>query len=437
MNPKILILIIVLLIFSTITYANNIFKQESLEAYWKMDELSGDRVDSHGVYHLSPYEGDPASGTGKFGNAINFKKTKAKLIHNTVPTNMKININNFAISCWVNIGNNSDGSLVLKGGSPAILKLESRNNEHYPRFSVKDYYGNQFVQGMNEYPIIQGKWHHIVAISNYFQPPIGQHLWGMYLFLDGQRDQYQNDFVNRPDNYRDYVVFGASSYMDLTFNGSLDECALWNNILFTSTSEINEFAQNLYNQGNGVTYEEIVDYNCGDGFQRSIEECDDGNNLDGDGCSSKCKEECGPCPQYSSPPPGWCSEGVIVPRGPDECGCARPASCEAIVCGDELQQGNEECDDGNTNNNDGCSSTCKLERCGDNIVQSSEDCDYGDFNSNEVCRSRPEYFCTYCTTDCKEGININRPRILSDFNGWVQNSNTQIISITTNIENNN
>merc|ERR1711861_70327 len=31
------------------------------------------------------------------------------------------------------------------------------------------------------------------------------------------------------------------------------------------------------------------------------------------------------------------------------------------TCGDGKREGNEECDDGNTNSNDGCSATCKVE----------------------------------------------------------------------------
>lgn len=51
-------------------------------------------------------------------------------------------------------------------------------------------------------------------------------------------------------------------------------------------------------------------------------------------------------------------------------------SClQANVCGDGQQEGTEACDDGNTTNNDGCSSTCAIERCGDGIVQTGEACD--------------------------------------------------------------
>ncbi|MDH5718175.1 MAG: DUF4215 domain-containing protein [Spirochaetia bacterium] len=46
-------------------------------------------------------------------------------------------------------------------------------------------------------------------------------------------------------------------------------------------------------------------------------------------------------------------------------------------CGNDKLDTGEECDDGNTNNNDGCSSVCKYEKCGDGVLQEDETCDDG------------------------------------------------------------
>ncbi|HDP73556.1 MAG TPA: DUF4215 domain-containing protein, partial [Candidatus Woesearchaeota archaeon] len=87
---------------------------------------------------------------------------------------------------------------------------------------------------------------------------------------------------------------------------------------------------------------------CGDGVIEGDEQCDDGNTLDGDGCSSTCEVES-----------GWlCSPSFLPsiildePAGPSEC---------SPVCGDGFIIGDEECDDGNTLYGDGCSSTCEVE----------------------------------------------------------------------------
>ncbi|MBI1818052.1 MAG: DUF4215 domain-containing protein [Deltaproteobacteria bacterium] len=75
---------------------------------------------------------------------------------------------------------------------------------------------------------------------------------------------------------------------------------------------------------------------CGNGVVEFGEQCDDGNTLNGDGCSATCSTETG----YS---------------------CAgSPSVCNAI-CGDGFVTGVEQCDDGNTNPDDGCSATCAVE----------------------------------------------------------------------------
>ena len=71
---------------------------------------------------------------------------------------------------------------------------------------------------------------------------------------------------------------------------------------------------------------------CGDGKKEGAEACDDGNVVDGDGCSASCALE----PD--------CSTGTCVSK-----------------CGDAIKLGSEECDDGNTQDGDGCSHSCQKE----------------------------------------------------------------------------
>ncbi len=62
------------------------------------------------------------------------------------------------------------------------------------------------------------------------------------------------------------------------------------------------------------------------------------------------------------------------------------------VCGNGVREGAEECDDGNGDNTDACSSTCQTARCGDGFVrQGVEQCDDGN--------ATPADGCTACTTD--------------------------------------
>ncbi len=96
-------------------------------------------------------------------------------------------------------------------------------------------------------------------------------------------------------------------------------------------------------------YWEVCRGVCGDGVvsPNNGEECDDGNNEDGDGCSASCKKE-------------------------------------PVVCGNGILELGEECDDGNLVDGDGCTSTCIVEFCGDGIVQPAlgEVCDEGSSNGD-------------------------------------------------------
>jgi cysteine-rich repeat protein len=55
------------------------------------------------------------------------------------------------------------------------------------------------------------------------------------------------------------------------------------------------------------------------------------------------------------------------------------------ICGNGMQQGSEECDDGNTNDADGCRTNCMLPRCGDGVVQTGEECDDGNPSNDDGC----------------------------------------------------
>lgn len=87
---------------------------------------------------------------------------------------------------------------------------------------------------------------------------------------------------------------------------------------------------------------------CGNGVTEllgtiKIEECDDGNNIDGDGCSARCLFE---------------------------------------RCGNKRIDPGEQCDDGNNIDGDGCSACCTLEKCGNDIPDLNEECDEGKDNGS-------------------------------------------------------
>ena len=116
---------------------------------------------------------------------------------------------------------------------------------------------------------------------------------------------------------------------------------------------------------------------CGNGVQEPGEYCDDGNLDETDGCKSDCSQSCMPGPDgdqsctdyiFCNGPEVCQTNGTCGPSTsmPDGTLCGQNKHCQngtctdtPTVCGDGLIiRPEEECDDGNTYDNDGCDSNC-------------------------------------------------------------------------------
>ena len=176
---------------------------------------------------------------------------------------------------------------------------------------------------------------------------------------------------------------------------------------------------------------------CGDGVLTPDEACDDGNQVDMDGCLGNCL---GVDAGFTCPKPGEacrpfarCGDGVVA--FPEQCddgavaagdGCSvtckieigfkcagAPSQCSATTCGDGKIEGAETCDDGNSAPLDGCSPDCVGEpdcaagacvsACGDGIVLAPETCDDGNTlpgdGCSATCQAEAGYECVQ-DTDC-------------------------------------
>lgn len=141
---------------------------------------------------------------------------------------------------------------------------------------------------------------------------------------------------------------------------------------------------------------------CGNGAVETVwlpsgtprdEPCDDGNDVDGDGCTSQCEVE----------------TGYACSGAPSLCG---------PICGDGLIVGGEGCDDGNDDDSDGCASTCFVEDgwscagelsacapiCGDGLIRGTEECD--DAAANGTAASCCTGTCTFQPSgaECDDGL---------------------------------
>jgi fibro-slime domain-containing protein len=187
---------------------------------------------------------------------------------------------------------------------------------------------------------------------------------------------------------------------------------------------------------------------CGNSSVEGAEDCDDGNTVPGDGCSTECRQEA----DWICETPGQpcrstveCGDGRI--SGNEECddfnkdnedGCSADCKVEKgwtcpgagvrcqPKCGDGSQKGEEQCDDGNSDPGDGCSDTCKVEDgyacpnagepchktvCGDGNKEGAESCDDSNTLPNDGCTMdcKAEPVCVGtegCSSPCGDGLKL-------------------------------
>jgi len=151
---------------------------------------------------------------------------------------------------------------------------------------------------------------------------------------------------------------------------------------------------------------------CGDRVIEPPETCDDGNTTNGDTCPSDCTLPV-------------CNDGVI--ESPETCdppdGTLCGPTCQAIpvVCGNGIPQGAEECDDGNTIDDDECTNACTLpSECGNMEVEPGEDCEPpntatcdADCNNITACgqcestQFPPVPDCAMAVSNCENAVGVS------------------------------
>jgi cysteine-rich repeat protein len=70
---------------------------------------------------------------------------------------------------------------------------------------------------------------------------------------------------------------------------------------------------------------------CGDGLADAGEDCDDGNLIDGDGCSSSCQKEC-VNPASDCPAPSQCKDAICVPTSGGGATCGTSSKSDGTAC---------------------------------------------------------------------------------------------------------
>jgi cysteine-rich repeat protein len=164
----------------------------------------------------------------------------------------------------------------------------------------------------------------------------------------------------------------------------------------SQTSALNDKLDAFNNGKIGPGHCEKDDDDDDDGDDDDDDSCD--NDTDGDGhCDGDedgdhdeddtCEQDEPVCGNGTAEGAEACDDGNTT--NGDGCSSTCTVEEHVCVCGDGVKDVTEACDDGNTANGDGCSSTCTIELpvCGNGVIETGETCDDGNTNNGDGCSS--------------------------------------------------
>ncbi|HSA58116.1 MAG TPA: DUF4215 domain-containing protein [bacterium] len=223
--------------------------------------------------------------------------------------------------------------------------------------------GNIAADGADGHGLFTSGGHnHVGDSSGFFMSPISGDLYDQPAGLDAWVDDSPTDVTTAGTGH--FPLQAASLNVDSadgTGCPSIDQIQV-------NRDEDRDFLMEFEECSKGA-----IEYNdvCGDGRVEvnNGETCDDGNAVDGDGCSANCASE---------------------------------------VCGDGTVQLAEECDDGNTESGDGCEADCTVTTtpegaiCGNGTVEGGEECDNGEGLNDDTVPNACRQNCT--NPVCGDGV---------------------------------
>jgi hypothetical protein len=215
---------------------------DGLVSYWKLDEASGNAVDSHTGSNDGTVTGATYGATGLINDAFSFDGTNDYVAIGN-PANLQLQA--MSISCWVNTSSNTR-SIITKGnnsrGDPDERDWDIYGNGTNLIFAISN--GSGYIAtAAAAWPDMSSGFHHIVCT---WDGTTGANK--VIIYVDG--NSFATDTASATNNANANILYlgGKESTAAYEFSGTLDEVGIWN-VELSSTK-----VTALYNSGSGLAY---------------------------------------------------------------------------------------------------------------------------------------------------------------------------------------
>lgn len=225
---------------------------DGLVSYWKLDEASGTRADSHGSNDLTD-NNTVGSTTGKINDAANFVLANSEYLSSAAST-LDCGTGSMTHAFWLHIDDMSGTRvLVSKGaGNNGSAALAAGYNLQLLATGVLRFvFGDltntaRLVLDSDPGELVADTTYHLAMV-------IDRNAHEARIYRDGSL-RTTHDISSRTGNCTSSSDFkiGSNSASSVFFDGWLDEWGCWSRVL--TPTEIGQ----LYNSGNGLAYENFA-----------------------------------------------------------------------------------------------------------------------------------------------------------------------------------
>lgn len=219
-----------------------------LVSYWKMEEASGTRVDSHGSNDLSD-NNTVGTAAGIIDNGADFERSNSEYLSITDAAQTGLNPSDFSVSAWVKFEtSNVFAGLVSKRGVDEEYSIYFNNtNEIVCRISANAAGSALSVSESNPISNATGVWYHFVITVDSSLGGAGMEFYENASSLGRSRiaSSFATSIYNGGSVFRIGAMANPANFLDAV----VDEVGFWNRVL--TSSEISD----LYNSGAGLPYD--------------------------------------------------------------------------------------------------------------------------------------------------------------------------------------
>jgi lambda family phage minor tail protein L len=213
---------------------------DNLVSYWKLDEASGTRLDSHGTNHLTD-NNTVTSLTGKIGNAADFERTNSEWLSCASNTSLQTGTS-FAYACWVKLeSKTADMVIAGKGGltnAEWLLQYGVASDKfEFSVFSSAGFGGERSVPSI--IAPVTGVWYYVI---------VGYDINALTTNIQVNNGGLNQDKTGPPQTTTDPFVISYPGNA-LFFDGLVDEAGYWKGRILATQERTD-----LYNAGSGRTY---------------------------------------------------------------------------------------------------------------------------------------------------------------------------------------